>query len=167
MQEKSEKMKQSMKAGFRYLLLLGAVLLLIFTACGRAQPVGAQPEAAAAKAQDTIVSEDGSYTSKEEVAEYIHLYGHLPSNYITKKEAEALGWDNRAGNLWKVAPGKSIGGSRFGNYEGNLPDRKGRRYFECDIDYDGGYRGAKRIIYSSDGLVFYTEDHYETFEQLY
>ena len=38
---------------------------------------------------------------------------------------------------------------------------------ECDIDYDGGYRGPKRLIYSNDGLVFYTEDHYKTFEQLY
>ena len=61
----------------------------------------------------------------------------------------------------------SIGGSAFGNYEGNLPRASGRRYFECDIDYDGGYRGPKRLIYSNDGLVFYTEDHYKTFEQLY
>jgi len=59
------------------------------------------------------------------------------------------------------------GGSAFGNYEGNLPRASGRRYFECDIDYDGGYRGPKRLIYSNDGLVFYTEDHYKTFEQLY
>lgn len=113
------------------------------------------------------VDESGVYTSKEEVALYIHLYGHLPSNYITKKQAEKLGWDSRAGNLWDVAPGMSIGGSRFGNYEGALPDKEGRTYYECDIDYDGGYRGAKRIIYSDDGLIFYTEDHYKTFEELY
>lgn len=154
------------KGAFRYLLLLGAMLLLILTACGKAQPVGAQPDAAG-KTQETAVTEDGTYTSKEEVAEYIHLFGHLPSNFITKKEAEALGWDSRAGNLGKVAPGKSIGGSRFGNYEGSLPEKNGRKYFECDIDFDGGYRGAKRIVYSSDGLVFYTDDHYKTFEQLY
>ncbi len=113
------------------------------------------------------VEESGSYTSKEEVALYIHLFGHLPDNYITKREAEALGWDSRAGNLWEVAPGMSIGGSRFGNYEGALPDKEGRKYYECDIDYEGGYRGAKRIIYSDDGLIFYTEDHYKTFEELY
>ena len=113
------------------------------------------------------VEESGVYTSKEEVALYIHLYGHLPDNYITKREAEAVGWDSRAGNLWEVAPGMSIGGSRFGNYEGALPDKEGRKYYECDIDYEGGYRGAKRMIYSDDGLIFYTEDHYESFEELY
>ena len=111
--------------------------------------------------------EDGEYTGKDEVAAYIHIYGHLPPNYITKKDAENLGWVSNKGNLWEVAPGKSIGGSKFGNYEGNLPEAKGRKYYECDIDYEGGYRGAKRIVFSNDGLVFYTEDHYETFEQLY
>ncbi|MBE5996862.1 MAG: ribonuclease [Lachnospiraceae bacterium] len=114
-----------------------------------------------------FVEEDGEYTSKEQVAAYIHEFGHLPDNYITKKEAEELGWVSSKGNLWKVAPGKSIGGSRFGNYEGLLPDKKGRKYYECDIDFDGSFRGPERIIYSNDGLIFYTEDHYKTFEQLY
>ncbi len=113
------------------------------------------------------VTEDGEYTSKDEVALYIHLYDHLPDNYITKKEAEALGWNNKEGNLWDVAPGKSIGGSYFGNYEGLLPEKKGRDYHECDIDYNGGRRNAKRIVFSDDGLIYYTEDHYESFEQLY
>lgn len=113
------------------------------------------------------VSEDGSYTSKEEVAEYIAAYGHLPGNFITKKEAKALGWVSSEGNLGEVAPGKSIGGDYFGNFEGNLPEKEGREYHECDIDSDGGYRGAKRIVYSNDGLIYYTEDHYETFELLY
>ncbi len=114
-----------------------------------------------------FVQEDGEYTSKDEVAAYIHEFGHLPSNYITKKKAEELGWVAREGNLWKVAPGKSIGGGRFGNYEGLLPEKNGRKYYECDIDFRGKSRGAKRIVYSNDGLIFYTEDHYETFEQLY
>ncbi len=113
------------------------------------------------------VTEDGEYTSKDEVALYIHLYDHLPDNYITKKEAETLGWNNKEGNLWDVAPGKSIGGSYFGNYEGLLPEKKGRDYHECDIDYNGGRRNAKRIVFSDDGLIYYTEDHYESFEQLY
>lgn len=113
------------------------------------------------------VEEDGSYTSKEEVALYIHLYGHLPENYITKREAEDSGWDSRQGNLAEVAPGMSIGGSRFGNYEGQLPDKEGRQYYECDIGYVSGRRGAERLVYSNDGLVFYTGDHYKTFEQLY
>ena len=113
------------------------------------------------------VTEDGTYTSKEEVAEYLHLFGHLPDNFITKNEAKDLGWVSSWGNLDEVAPGKSIGGDYFGNYEGQLPTKKGRKYYECDIDFTGGYRSEKRIIYSNDGLVFYTEDHYETFEQLY
>jgi guanyl-specific ribonuclease Sa len=119
------------------------------------------------KSTSSGITEDGSYTSKKEVALYLHTYGHLPNNYITKSEAESLGWDSKKGNLWDVAPGKSIGGSHFGNYEKQLPDAKGRKYSECDIDYDGTYRNAKRIIYSNDGLIFYTEDHYKTFEQLY
>lgn len=118
-------------------------------------------------AKDLKIKEDGTYTSKEEVAEYIHLYEKLPSNFITKKEAQELGWNNRDGNLDEVAPGKSIGGDKFGNYEELLPVKKGRKYFECDIDYEGGFRGAKRIIFSDDGLVYYTEDHYKTFEQIY
>lgn len=114
-----------------------------------------------------VIDEDGVYTSKEDVALYIHTYNKLPKNYITKKEAEDLGWISSKGNLKKVAPGKSIGGDRFGNYEGKLPKARGRSYTECDIDFDGGYRNSKRIIFSNDGLIFYTEDHYETFEKLY
>lgn len=116
---------------------------------------------------EEYLDENGSYSSKEDVALYIHLYNKLPSNFITKKKAEALGWDNKEGNLWDVTDKMSIGGDRFGNYEGLLPEKDGRKYYECDIDYDGGYRGAKRIIYSNDGLIFYTDDHYETFSQLY
>ena len=117
--------------------------------------------------KEVQVEENGNYTSKEEVALYIHTYGRLPVNYITKKEAQDMGWDPSKGNLSDILPGMSIGGSAFGNYEGALPRANGRRYFECDIDYDGGYRGAKRLVYSNDGLVFYTEDHYNTFEQIY
>lgn len=113
------------------------------------------------------ISEEGSYTGKEDVSLYLHLYNHLPDNYITKREAKSLGWDSSKGNLWDVAPGKSIGGDHFGNYEGLLPEDEDRDYYECDIDYEGGRRNAKRIIYSDDGLIFYTEDHYESFEQLY
>ena len=116
------------------------------------------------------IDEDGHYISKEEVALYLHTYGKLPSNFITKKEAEELGWkkkDGEAGQLHVVAPGMSIGGSSFGNYEGLLPEEKGRKYYECDINYVKGNRGAERIVYSNDGLIFYTGDHYESFEQLY
>lgn len=113
-----------------------------------------------------LLPEDGSYTGKEEVASYLHQYGHLPDNFITKREAEELGWPG--GDLEPYAPGKCIGGSRFGNYEGRLPEKEGRSYTECDIDTLGKHsRGAKRLVFSNDGLIYYTEDHYETFELLY
>lgn len=112
------------------------------------------------------VTEDGIYDSKDEVALYIHLYGHLPSNYITYNEAKALGWPG--GYLEPYAPGKCIGGGRFGNREGLLPEAPGRIYYECDIDTLGARRrGEKRIVYSNDGLIYYTDDHYESFTPLY
>ena len=117
--------------------------------------------------QESGVVEDGSYTSMEEVSSYIHEYGHLPDNYITKSEAKKLGWKSSEGNLSVVAPGKSIGGDSFGNREGLLPKESGRKYYECDIDYTGGSRNAKRLIYSNDGLIYYTEDHYNSFQQIY
>ncbi len=107
-----------------------------------------------------------SYDSKEEVALYILLYGELPPNYITKDEAKALGWTG--GSLEPYAPGCCIGGDRFGNYEGILPKKKGRVYYECDIDTMGARsRGAKRIVFSNDVLIYYTDDHYEHFTLLY
>ena len=114
-------------------------------------------------ALDTI-EEDGVYTTPATVAAYIYTFNKLPSNFITKNEAQKLGWVSSEGNLTEVAPGKSIGGDRFGNYEGQLP--KGN-YRECDVNYKSGRRGAERIIYSSDGDIYYTDDHYETFTQLF
>ena len=113
------------------------------------------------------VDEDGWYTSKEEVALYIHLYERLPENYVTKKEAEEAGW--HGGNVERyTGEGTAIGGSRFGNREGLLPEEQGRTYTECDIDTPGSNsRGAKRIVFSNDGLIYYTDDHYESFELLY
>lgn len=112
------------------------------------------------------IAEDGAYTSKEDVAQYIHTYQTLPDNFITKSEARALGWEG--GSLEKYAPGKCIGGDRFGNYEGLLPEQDGRTYTECDIDTLGASgRGTKRLVFSNDGLIYYTEDHYESFTLLY
>ncbi len=162
-------MRKQGKHGFW--LCLALILLGLLAGCSAA----AMPEGAAQTVAENVhqeesvpaVTEDGCYTGKDEVALYLHEFGHLPDNYITKKEAKALGWDSSKGNLWDVAPGKSIGGDHFGNYEGLLPEEDGRDYFECDIDYEGGRRNAQRIIYSDDGLIFYTEDHYASFEQLY
>ena len=123
--------------------------------------------AGAAFAADVSVSEDGTYTDKDHVALYLHLYQKLPANYVSKTKAKKAGWDAEKGNLWDVCPGKSIGGGTFYNDDGLLPEKSGRTWKECDIDYAGGYRGAKRICYSNDGLVFYTDDHYQSFTQLY
>lgn len=113
------------------------------------------------------VVEDGEYLDLDSVAEYIHVFGKLPKNFLTKDEASDLGWESKKGNLWAVAPGSAIGGDIFRNYEGQLPKKTGRVYYECDVNYDGGYRDAERIVFSNDGLIFYTSDHYETFTQLY
>ncbi|MCF0146682.1 MAG: ribonuclease [Eubacterium sp.] len=165
---------------FRLLTIVFMLLMVLALAAGCGKNVSAGALTAAAesfqaapdeksvsKAAQSDIKEDGEYSSKEEVASYIHKFGKLPSNYITKDEAKALGWNSKEGNLWDVAPGKSIGGDYFGNREGLLPEKEGRDYYECDVNYKGGYRSSERIIYSNDGLIYYTEDHYETFELLY
>ena len=106
------------------------------------------------------------YDDRDRVALYLHLYGELPPHFITKKEAQKLGWDS--GEVEYYRRGAAIGGDYFGNYEGLLPKKKGRSYYECDIGTVGKKsRGAKRIIWSNDGLVYYTDDHYESFTLLY
>ena len=161
--------------------LLALVMLFSLVGCGADVPVQddsslpqqEQQDAQNAPSEDADtpdetaqIDEDGSYTTKDDVALYIHTYGHLPDNFITKKDAQALGWPG--GSLEPYAPGKCIGGSRFGNYEGLLSEADGRTYTECDIDTLGAdSRGAKRIVFSNDGLIYYTEDHYKSFELLY
>ena len=112
------------------------------------------------------LDEDGWYYSRDEVALYIHTYGRLPDNYVSKAEAEKAGWNG--GSVEKYIPGAAIGGSRFGNYEGILPKAPGRSWTECDINTNGkSSRGAERIVFSNDGLIYYTDDHYESFQLLY
>lgn len=167
-----------------------ALLLLALAGCRAAQtpPVQSQTPAPQAAAQPSdpaetdaadpteaapdpqgnteSLDEAGSYDSRDDVALYLRLYGELPGNYITKDEAEDLGWSG--GSVERVAPGKCIGGDTFGNREGLLPKANGRTWTECDIDTLGeDSRGAKRIVYSNDGLIYYTDDHYESFERLY
>ena len=130
-----------------------------------AQDTGIQT-ASADDAEETTLPEDGSYTTKEEVSQYLITYGHLPPNFVTKAEAEKAGWNG--GSLEYVLPGKCIGGDRFGNREGQLPKAKGRTWRECDINTLGKRsRGPERLVYSNDGLIYYTPDHYETFTRLY
>ena len=129
----------------------------------------AAPETDAAEATEdaqTLIDNHGSYTTIEDEALYLYVYHQLPENFITKNEARDLGWEG--GGLEDYAPGMCIGGDRFGNYEGLLPDAEGRTWTECDIDTLGkNSRGAKRIVFSIDGLIYYTDDHYESFELLY
>lgn len=187
-------MKKNAKFIFR-LVLLAAVVLLYFgaeallpgdaqsTAAPQTQGAAADstPDGAAETAQNAIeaaqaeeqpaaaaaaIDEDGIYDTKDEVALYIHTFGCLPGNYITKAEAEKAGWSG--GSVEKYCPGKCIGGGRFGNYEGLLPDAEGRVWTECDINTLGAAsRGAERIVFSNDGLIYYTPDHYDSFQLLY
>ena len=128
-------------------------------------------EAAATTAEAVKIDENGSYTTKEDVALYIHTYGKLPSNFITKSAAEKAGWSGSGSDAldnYSATSGKCIGGDTFGNYEGLLPSKSGRTWKECDIDtLHASQRGTKRIVFSNDGLIYYTEDHYTTFTKLY
>lgn len=153
-------MKQKWTKLWLAFLLLWSMLL---GGCGGTEIQGSDSQTV--EAVTIEVEEGGSYTTPEEVALYLHTYGELPDNFITKKEAEELGWDSKEGNLWEVAEGMSIGGDKFGNREGLLPEED--TYHECDVNYTGGYRGGERIVYSEDGDIYYTADHYESFEQLY
>lgn len=162
-------------------LLLAAVLIFGLCSCGDLEgylpetlPEGSQTPSSQETGTTTDPTEeteppidaDGWYYSAEDVALYLHTYGALPENFITKSDARALGWEG--GSVERFREGAAIGGDKFGNREGVLPKADGRQYYECDIDTDGkNSRGAKRIVYSNDGLIYYTEDHYETFTLLY
>jgi len=151
--------------------VLAVVILLLASFFGLDVdiPEAAEPAPPSQSVQETadrnteLLAPDGSFSTKDDVALYIHTYGCLPPNFITKEEARDLGWEG--GGLEEFAPGKCIGGDRFGNYEGLLPEGN---YKECDIDTLGAdSRGPKRIVFSTDGLIYYTPDHYESFELLY
>ena len=139
---------------------------------GTQTPSAAEPEIVpetetSASVEEEKLPEDGEYTDKDRVALYIHTYNRLPVNFITKNEARKKGYKASKQNLWKILDGYCLGGDVFTNREGSLPKKKGRTYYECDINFDGKVRNAERIIYSNDGLIYYTKDHYKTFELLY
>lgn len=148
------------------LLVLFAILAFFFLRQGTAVPVHKTEIDSEASISQEIKTEalqkEGRYYTKEEVAAYIHAFGTLPTNYITKKEAEEKNWSTSDNN------GYVIGGDRFGNREGKLPMKKGRVYYEADLiaGYDE-HRGPERLVFSNDGAIYYTGDHYEHFEQLY
>ena len=150
-------------------LLLTLLLLLAIWFVGGTDTESIPPEVSlnpTGYSEGMTIDEDGWYYSAFDVSLYLHVYGYLPENYITKAEARELGWEG--GSVEEYAPGYAIGGDKFGNREGLLPKADGRQYYECDIDTDGrDSRGAKRIVYSNDGLIYYTDDHYESFTLLY
>ena len=160
--------------------LVAAILIVAIAVCGgvwyqagapaasRDVGVAASQDASQGTAAQTVrVARDGSYTSRDEVAAYIHEFGTLPGNFVSKTKARKAGWDPATGNLDDVLPGKSIGGGEFYDDDDALPDAPGRTWTECDVNYHGGRRGPERIVFSNDGLIYYTADHYQTFERLY
>ena len=119
--------------------------------------------------EETVISiqqDIESLTAEQTVVSYLKVNHHLPDYYITKEEARDRGWEPDQGNLCEALPGKAIGGDYFGNREGKLPKEKGRKYFEADINYNCGRRNAERLIYSNDGLIFISKNHYQTFEKI-
>jgi len=143
--------------------ILSAAMIAVGAALCAGWGFGLATKTTPAVPADAEVARDGEYCSKGEVATYIRRFGGaLPKNFITKSQARALGW--RGGPLEPFAPGKSIGGDRFGNYERRLPAGS---YKECDIDTKGKPRGAKRLVFTVRGeRIYYTHDHYKTFEEI-
>lgn len=122
---------------------------------------GSQEEAV----NDNLPAYGNNYYDVTNVVLYLEIYDELPPNYITKSEAQALGWEG--GSVEKYKEGAAIGGDRFGNREGLLPTADGRSYTECDIDTQGySSRGSRRLVFSNDGLYFFTSDHYESFSEV-
>ncbi|ETA80807.1 ribonuclease domain-containing protein [Youngiibacter fragilis] len=162
-----------MKKIYRILAGLLVLILMTFTvsgcASGTGQTIGTSPSNVTVPSgtEEAKLREDGHYYTKDDVAEYIHTFGKLPENFITKDEAEDLGWVAGKGNLWEVSDKLVIGGDRFGNREGLLPKATGRVWYECDVNYEGGFRGDDRIVFSNDGLIYFTSDHYASFKKLY
>ena len=162
-----------MKGKLRTFALVLLAALLLLTGCSLpavTEDIAELPLAEAApETKEAVPAEEptGPIIEPQAIADYLFAYGKLPDNFITKKEAQELGWDSTRNYVSDVAPGKSIGGDRFGNYEGVLPKVKGRTYYEADCYYTKGKRTAERIVYSSDGHVWYTEDHYVTFTELF
>lgn len=102
-------------------------------------------------------------TEENTVISYVKQNHHLPDYYITKSKAKQQGWIPSQGNLCEVLPGKAIGGDYFGNRERKLP--KGEKYFEADVNYNCGNRNADRIVFTENGVVYLTKDHYRSFEK--
>lgn len=149
--------------------MMALFMMLVLCACSESTPEAAEilVEDGVVVTENLLVEYGYDYFSDEEVALYLYVFRELPANYLTKNEAYDLGWVSSKGNLWSIGNGLVIGGDKFGNREGRLPDARGRQWYEADVNYEGGYRGSERILFSNDGLIYVTFDHYETFTLLY
>lgn len=167
-------MLNRMRSKYRILGIFAALVLLLsgcsidFSAL-TAGPYSNAPEIAAESAETfegaepSGLPEASAYYDVEHVVLYLEEYHELPYNYITKEEAQNMGWEG--GSVETVLPDAAIGGDHFGNFEGSLPERND--YFECDIDTHGyKNRGSRRLIYTLDGTYYYTRDHYEHFSEV-
>ncbi|WP_243343300.1 ribonuclease domain-containing protein [Anaerococcus sp. AGMB09787] len=149
-----------MKVKKHIFYLLTSIILTLTGCLPTNQSVDTPPPHAQVESK---IEENEAYYSLEDVTSYLIEYEKLPKNYLTKKEALDLGWEPSEGNLWDVTDKGVIGGDYFGNFEGSLPDGD---YKEADVNYDGGRRGAERIVYDEDLNIYYTEDHYDSFERI-
>ncbi|WP_067701821.1 ribonuclease domain-containing protein [Erwinia sp. ErVv1] len=159
-------------------LIIAAILAIAATAVGLHRPAttpvanqhGSHPSQerrpAGSKASTSFRDDISVLTQQQRVADYLHQHQQLPPLYLKKSDARRQGWDPARGNLCEALPGRAIGGDRFSNREGRLPDGQGRRWFEADVNYQCGRRGSDRMLYSSDGLIYVTRDHYRHFEQV-
>lgn len=156
------------------LLALTGILLLLTRPAGQPDVSGSEAPAAQSPATSGPAAQEEArqitapaFTAPQAIADYIFAHGRLPDRFITRREAGALGYDADRNFLSDVAPGMALGGDRFGNYENLLPKASTRTWKECDANYVSGPRGTERIVYSNDGLVYYTADHYESFTQMF
>ena len=160
-----------------FVVLLAAVLVL--SACSAsaleiakkkkntATPAATAVTTPAPTAKPAPTATPGPMDEAQRIADYIFKHGRLPNNFITKRQAKSLGWDSSINYVSDVAPGMSIGGDYYGNYERLLPKVENRLYYEADCFYRGGKRNRYRIVFSNDCHVWYTEDHYQTFIELF
>ncbi len=140
------------------LLLAALAVAVLAPADESGQPAGTLQ----ALATELGLAEPSAFVA---TVESVRATGRLPSDYVRKGEARDLGW-RPGSDLCDSAPDRTIGGDRFQNREGRLPDAPGRQWFEADLDFDCGRRGAKRLVFSNDGLIFVTTDHYESFTEV-
>ncbi|AHM71869.2 ribonuclease [Yersinia hibernica] len=146
--------------------ILGAVLLLIVATWQSIDNVTARAIGQAPDIERQRLSAPASIeqlTQHPQVVKYLQDHHRLPDFYITKQQAREKGWNPKEGNLCQVLPGKAIGGDRFSNRERQLPEAKGRNWREADVNYRCGHRGTDRLLYSNDGLIYLTQDHYKHF----